>query len=262
MTGDSEKPPQSHPHILSTQAPRPAPPAEVPGTLAGIALLRRLPHERIQKLDQMCAWRVVSEGDEIMTRDQQTSDVHFIVKGKVRIVNYSASGREVAYATADSGDYFGELSALDHHPRSASVIALDECKLAIMSASLFCETIKSDPEIGFCVLQKLAAIIRANDDRIMDLATLSAYQRVYLELLKLKRVDPVRPNSWLIYPLPTQASIAALASTTRETVARVLGQLQSDGITDRKGKTLYIRQLEKLQRLAERSATQPDGDAR
>jgi hypothetical protein len=58
----------------------------------------------------------------------------------------------------------------------------------------------------------------------------------------------------MIYPLPTQAQIAALASTTRETVARVLSQLQSDGVTERKSKTLYIRQLETLQRLAEKSA--------
>ncbi len=110
------------------------------------------------------------------------------------------------------------------------------------------------PQVAILVLENLARIIRTCDERIMDLATLSAYQRVYSELIKLVRPDPVRPDSWLIYPLPTQAQIASLASTTRETVARVLSQLQQAGITQRKTKTLYIRDLERLSTLADRVA--------
>lgn len=252
----------SHPDILSTGAAPAARTMESPGTLSGVSLLRRLSPEAMQKIDQQCLWKTASPGDQILSRDQQSSDVYFVVKGKVRIVNFSASGREVAYATAETGDYFGELSAIDNHPRSANVVALDECRLAVMPASVFREAVRTDAEISWCVMEKLCAIVRASDDRIMDLATLSAYQRVYLELLKIKRPDPVRPNSWLIYPLPTQAQIAALASTTRETVARVLSQLQADGISERKGRTLYIRQLDRLQRLAERAPHQPEDAAR
>lgn len=226
---------------------------DIQGSLASVTLLRKLPAEAIQRLDQLCVWRVANPGDPILSRDSHSSDVFFIVKGRARVVNYSASGREVAFATAEAGDYFGELSAIDGHPRSANVVALDECRFAQMPPQVFRDVVRSDAEIALAVMEKLTAIVRSCDDRIMDLATLSAYQRVYLELLKLRKPDPVRPNSWLIYPLPTQAQIASLASTTRETVARVLSQLQSDGVTERKSKTLYIRQLDRLQKLAERA---------
>ena len=86
----------------------------------------------------------------------------------------------------------------------------------------------------------------------MDLATLSAYQWVYSEVLKLMKPDPVRSGSWIVYPLPTQAQIAAQASTTRETVARVLSQLAQDGIAERKSKTLYVRQVDRLKQLCEK----------
>jgi CRP/FNR family cyclic AMP-dependent transcriptional regulator len=101
-------------------------------------------------------------------------------------------------------------------------------------------------------MEKMTEIIRNCDDRIMDLATLGAIQRVYRELIKLVKQDPVQNDSWLIYPMPTQAQIAALASTTRETVARVISQLSHAGIVEKKSKTLYIRQKEKLDTLAER----------
>jgi DNA-binding transcriptional regulator YhcF (GntR family) len=72
----------------------------------------------------------------------------------------------------------------------------------------------------------------------------------------MKKPDPVRPNSWLIYPLPTQAQIAALASTTRETVARVLSQLNHEQIAERRSKTLYIRNMAQLQALAVKSPSE------
>ena len=123
--------------------------------------------------------------------------------------------------------------------------------IAALSPAAFRKVLIDHPEVGVRVLEKLARIVRVCDDRIMDLATLGAHQRVYRELAKIITEDPVRPNSWLIYPSPTQATIAAKASTTRETVARVMSQLTSAGIIERKTKTLYVRDRERLNLLIE-----------
>jgi len=50
--------------------------------------------------------------------------------------------------------------------------------------------------------------------------------------------------------MPTQSEIAARAGTTRETVARVISQLTQDEIIQRKGRTLYINDRERLQMIA------------
>ena len=230
-------------------------PSPTPGTAAGlenIKLFQGISEDDLGHIAQMCQWRVWSKGAQILNRESSDRDIYLVPKGSVRIVNFSLSGREVAFATAGAGDYFGEISAIDGRERSANVVALEECHLASLGPEQFRELLEKHSIIAVRVLEKLANIVRICDDRIMDLATLSAYQRVYCELLDLKKEDPVRPDSWLVYPLPTQAQIAAKASTTRETVARVLGQLTNDGITERKGRTLYIRQLDKLEQLADR----------
>lgn len=222
-------------------------------TLAGSKMLEPVDRAAIAKLEALCTWRSVREGEPIVTRDSDSRDVFFVVKGRCRIVNYSPSGREVAYAIAGPGEFFGEMAAIDGLPRSATVVALEDCVLASITPQAFRDMIEQHPRVSFVIMEKLVRIVRTSDDRIMDLATLSAYQRVYSELLKLIKPDPVRAGSWLIYPLPTQAQIAALASTTRETVARVLSQLNHDHIAERKSKTLYIRELAKLQALAAKS---------
>jgi CRP-like cAMP-binding protein len=231
------------------------------GSLVGIQLLADLDESAHKTLAQKCGWRIWKRGEEILNRESADRDVYFVVQGSVRIVNYSLSGREVAYATVQNGGYFGELSAIDGEPRSATVVALDNCILASLAPEQFREILIAHPTIAVSVLEKLASIVRTCDDRIMDLATLSAYQRVYCEILDMKKEDPVTPDSWLIYPLPTQAQIAAKASTTRETVARVLSQLASSGIAERKSKTLYIRDLIKLEKLAERLNAQEEAAA-
>lgn len=223
-------------------------------TLAGSKMLAPVDRAAITRLEGLCTWKTVHEGEPIVTRDSDSRDVFFVVKGRCRIVNYSPSGREVAYAIAGAGEYFGEMAAIDGLPRSATVVALEDCVLASITPQAFRDLIEQNPKVSFVIMEKLVRIVRTSDDRIMDLATLSAYQRVYSELLKLIKPDPVRMGSWLIYPLPTQAQIAAQASTTRETVARVLSHLSSDGVAERKSKTLYVRQVERLKQLCEKAS--------
>ena len=52
----------------------------------------------------------------------------------------------------------------------------------------------------------------------------------------------------------THAEIASRVSTTRETVARAMAQLSTAGIVERKGKTLYIRDRERLAHMVESEA--------
>ena len=58
----------------------------------------------------------------------------------------------------------------------------------------------------------------------------------------------------MIAPLPTQESLAAHVGTTRETVARALGQLAKAGIARRRGRELLIRDLPLLEALSEPEA--------
>lgn len=220
-------------------------------SLAGNVLFQGFDADELKRIERACVWRKCKSGDQILTRDSLSRDIIFVISGEVRIVNFSLTGREVAYAEVKGGGYFGELAAIDGEPRSANVVAHLDCLIATLSPAAFRQVIASHPEVGIRVLEKLARIIRICDDRIMDLATLGAHQRVYRELAKLIVEDPVRPNSWLIYPSPTQATVAAKASTTRETVARVMSQLASAGILERKTKTLYVRDRERLNLLIE-----------
>ncbi len=225
------------------------------GTLAGCELVEGLAEEDILALERRCSWRRFKNGEQILDRNSDSNDVLFVVEGQVQIVNYSASGREIAYASVRQGGYFGELAAIDGLPRSASAVAQGACVLAQVAPAVFMEFIETHPEVAKRLMQRLARIVRTCDERIMDLSTLGAVQRVYLELLRLAEEDPVTPDTWVIYPMPTQSNIASRASTTRETVARVISQLAQEELVKKKGKSLYLWDRDALAVRAEKMVT-------
>jgi CRP/FNR family transcriptional regulator, cyclic AMP receptor protein len=217
-------------------------------TLDGIRLLAPLTPDERRALAARCSWRRHRPGERILSRDAESREVLFVVAGRVRVVNYAASGREIAYAVIEPGSHVGELSALDGEPRSASVEALDACLIAALPSGPFHELLLTHAELAVALLKNLARIIRRTDERIAELSVLGAMQRVYRELLRLAR--PCGEGT-VVAPLPTQESMAALVGTTRETVARALGQLAKAGVAQRRGRELLIRDPAVLEAMSE-----------
>lgn len=229
---------------------------ETENRLFGIRLFDGVPRDRLDELERLCRWRSYAVNEKILDRDDNDSDVFFVATGAVLVVNYSQTGREIALAKISAGSYFGELAAIDGNRRSASVVALEKAVVGAMAPDVFRAVVFEDRELSMRVMQRLARIIRTCDDRIMDLSTLGAHQRVYNELLNLAKPDPAGTDTLVIWPMPAQKEIAGRVSTTRETVTRAISQLVADGIVERKQKSIYIRDLERLERLA--SALDPD----
>ncbi len=220
---------------------------EASHTLAGVTLFEDIDEAERRRLESHCTWRRYGAGEMVLERGSESREVLFIIAGSVDILNFSLTGREVAYARLLVGDCFGELAAIDGQPRSASVVAAEHTLVAVLPSERFIELLRQHAEVTFRLLQRLTGMVRMGDVRIMELSTLAATQRVYAELLRMARPDAAVPNLWVIHPLPPLREIASRISTTRETVARALSQLYPTGLVRRKGKSLYIPDREKFE---------------
>lgn len=225
--------------------------------LSQIRLFEDLPLKELRNVELQARWWQVNAGEQIIDRDSDNQEVFFVVLGSVRVVNYSTSGREIAFANFQQGDFFGEIAAIDGQRRSATVLSVTKCVLASIAPDTFRHLVNQYPSLAMSVLRRFAGIIRIADDRIMDLSTLRAVQRVYLELLRLVAPDAAVPGLWVIRPMLSHSVIASQVGTTRETVARVMGQLAAAKIVERKAKALYIRDKEALEKLA--ATLSPEG---
>ena len=99
--------------------------------------------------------RVVSAGDVII-REGEPGDVMYVVlAGEVEV-----SVREHVINRLLPGDMFGELALIDTRPRSATAIAVTECKLAMVDQRHFMFLIQETPFFAIHVLDVLAERLR------------------------------------------------------------------------------------------------------
>ena len=207
--------------------------------------------DEIRDFEKSCRWRRFAANEQIIDQQASTRDVYFITKGRVRVVNYTLSGKEVALEDLGEGKYFGELAAIDGRPRSSSVVALDNAEIGKMSPERFTTLMKKYPEVALKVMVNLATVIRISTDRIVDLSTLGANNRVHGELLRQALDAKLEDNVAIIKPIPVHSDMASRASTTRETVARVLSDLSKKGIVKREKDSLVVCDISVLEELVE-----------
>jgi CRP-like cAMP-binding protein len=224
---------------------------EISRRLGDFALLESLGDAEKRTVEQRCHKRVYSRNETILDKGSQNREVFFVLRGSVSVITFSPAGREVTLAAVRSGDFFGELAAIDGQPRSASVTAIEKSEVAIMPPELFLELLRNHSEVSFQLLTRLAYMVRASGLRILELSTLQAAQRVYAELLRMAQPDAAVPNLWVVRPLPPMHEIASLTSTTRETVNRAISQLYPGGLLKRKGRNLYLMDRGKLQEIVQ-----------
>lgn len=219
--------------------------------LAGISLFRRLSSAERESLAQQCAWRHHAAGEQIVSPLDEGRDLYCIVEGAVRATLFSVDGKEVSFRDIPAGGVFGEYAAIDGGPRSAMVVALENSLTASLHPTLFDSVLRRHPDIARELMVQLIGQLRAMTERVFEFSVLTVRNRIHAEILRLARAGRVEDNAAVIDPFPTHSEIASRISTHREAVARELNALARDGLLERHGHSLTVRDLDRLARMVD-----------
>jgi len=189
-------------------------------------------------------------GSTIIERGDKSNSVYFLLMGKVHVLDYSGSGRALTYASLKEGDMFGEMSAIDGLPRSAWVCAITPCRVATLSGKTFLELIKRNVDISLALLRQLSFRLRFADERLTEVSLLGTEQRACMELIRMAKPDPIKPGSYLIFHMPTQANFANMIGSSRETVSRIFGKLKEESVIINTKRGLCILNRKRLEKSA------------
>lgn len=214
--------------------------------LRGVSLLKGLDETTIKRLEEISGWYWYPEGEVIFDRTDPGSEVYLIVEGSVRIVGHAKSGQEVAFVDLHSGQYFGELSAIDGQARSATLYTLEDSVVAMVPADAFMEFLEANPDVSLRLMRFLVSTVRTLNSRVVGLSSTTVIQRVMSELLQMAEPDPSNPNEWIINHMPHHREVAVWVGTTPETVAEAIGQLFKEKVAKRQYKKLHILDRQRM----------------
>ncbi len=216
-----------------------------------VDLFSQLEPEQVDNASKKCNWHRYKTGVEIVTQMDQSTDIFFVAEGRVSAKGYSREGKEVNYAEIASGEIFGEFSALDGKPRSASIETLEESYIGQMSAKEFRSILSAYPSVGLKLSELLVQKNRHLTGRMFEFSTLSVRNRICAELLRMIDYDKVLDDGCWIDPAPSHYQIATRLSTHREAVTRELSDLAVHGILEIGRKKIKVIDISHLRAITQ-----------
>jgi CRP/FNR family transcriptional regulator, cyclic AMP receptor protein len=176
---------------------------------------------------------------EIVFREGDRSDTCYVVRlGRVRAVRKHTDGRSITLATFGVGDFFGELAMFEDERRSATIETLDDTELAAILGNDMRRLLRAHPDIAVKLLGALGRRLRETNERLTRQSFQTVQSRVasaLAELVAVARAEGAGEIDVLI--TATQADLAQLAGSSRESASRFLAVLERAGvITQGRGK--------------------------
>lgn len=214
-----------------------------------VSLFDGMDADVVHDIGSRCDWMRVDKGAEIIPQKHNSTDVYFVVEGRVAAKGYSLDGKEVTYAEIGAGELFGEFSAIDKQPRSASIQALEESYLARMTSDQLRALMQLHPSLAIRICELLVAKNRSLTNRMFEYSTMAVSQRICAELLRMMEDAEMGDGAVTIKPAPSHYEIATRLSTHREAVSKELGRLGRKGIIKSGRKTIEILQPDRLRQM-------------
>lgn len=167
--------------------------------------------------------RVFHEGD--------SSDACYIVRaGDLRVTREHPDGRAIALATLGPGDFFGELAMIDGGSRSASVETLADAELLALPAVDVRRVIAENGDIAAKLIVAITRRLRETNERVARQSFQTVPSRVAGVLAQLIAEEAIPEDREGVTVRMTQADLAQLAGTSRESVSRFLATLERAGV--------------------------------
>jgi CRP/FNR family transcriptional regulator len=205
-----------------------------------------LPEEVLQRLLKGTDEVAYTRGDIIVSEDQQCQHLHLVVSGAVKIYKLSEDGRERIIHVMKSGSFFGEDIVFSGDRYEASAEALSETILYNIKKAALEALVLEYPPFALALLASFGRRLKRLMMLIGEAALSDVRKRLCRVLLELAEEEG-KGNSGGPLIQVRHAVLAARVGTVRETLCRVLGQLEGEGLITRKGRGIVILNISSLQ---------------
>jgi CRP/FNR family transcriptional regulator len=190
------------------------------------------------------------EARHVIFREGDDSDTCYIVRsGHARALREHGDGRQLTLATFGPGDIFGELAMFDDERRSATVEAVDDLETVAILGRDFRALLRRHPDIAVKLVISLGRRLRDTNERLTRQSFQTVQSRVatvLAQLVEQARAEGAQERDVLV--VATQAELAQLAGSSRESASRFIAGLERAGIISQGRGRLIVHEPIALQR--------------
>jgi CRP/FNR family cyclic AMP-dependent transcriptional regulator len=210
--------------------------------LRTVPIFSELSEPDIAALARLTSRRTCPKDTVVFFENEEGDSFFCIVAGRIKVTILGDDGREVILSVLGRGDFFGEMALLDNEPRSATAIAVEDTELLSLHRNDFQSVLTDNRSIMLALIKILTARLRRANHQISTLALLDVYGRVARVIVDTARDEGKRlKDGRIAFRRATHQEIANRIGTTRETVTRMLKDLERQGLIHIDGKEVVVQ---------------------
>ena len=226
-----------------------------------VALLKEMPifadltEKELAQVVEDLRLREYAKGEPVFRQGDESREVYFVLKGKIRIFRISPSGNETSIAIFTTDDVIGELAAIDYEPRSATAEAVNPVQLLAMSQERFLYHLQAMPRLSMGLARLLARKLRWTASYAESIAQFDAAGRLlHIILLNAERYGEAHPGGQqIVVDIGlNQSDLASMVGARREWINRILSEWRRRGLLEFENGVITILDLPRV--VAERDS--------
>jgi CRP/FNR family transcriptional regulator, cyclic AMP receptor protein len=226
----------------------PASAEDVAALLAQVPAFEQLAAGELSEVAAVAVPRSFAAGDAVFREGDASSTCYVVREGHARAIREHADGRQITLSTFGPGDIFGELAMFDDERRSATIEAIDDLDVLAILGSDMRRLMHEHADIAVKLAVSLVRRLRAANERLARQSFQTVQSRVAAVLAQLvdqARSEGVGPGDVEI--TATQADLAKLAGSSRESASRFLAVLERAGVISQGRGRLTVHDPDALQ---------------
>jgi len=200
--------------------------------LARTEVFGGLEERELREVAQVAVPRSWERGEVVFREGDDGDTTYLVMAGAILLTREHQDGRVVAIAELRAGDMFGELALFRGETRSATAEAIEPTEAVALLAPDVQRLIRQNPDIAGKLLTALAERVSRTTERLLQQSFQTVAGRVASALLaqsSARKAESGQLDGDVVIQA-TQAEIAGLAGTSRESASRFLATLERAGV--------------------------------
>jgi CRP-like cAMP-binding protein len=220
---------------------------DVVDLLGRVPVFSTLEHGDLERIAEVSVPRSFEPGQAVF-REGDASDTCYVVRaGRARAIRSHGDGRTITLATFGPGDIFGELAMFEDELRSATVEAIERMSVIGVLGPDMRRLMSEHPEISMRLVVALGRRLRETNERLTRQSFQTVQSRVAVVLSNLvQEAVEAGITGEDVLVTATQADLAQLAGSSRESASRFLAVLERAGVISQGRGRLIVHDPEAL----------------
>jgi len=195
-------------------------------------------------------------GETVFHEGMPAFGLYIVCQGKIKIAKHTRAAHSQILRLLGPGEILGEKTLFDKETYTCYAKTLEPSKLMFIPKEEFLEFVRRHPAVALRLVEKLAREVKVFGDKLVEITSRSAKERVARVLLELARAfGHETPGGFDMGVELPRAELAEMAGVSTETAIRVLSDLRERGIVELEGQQILICKRDSLHSLAHRFRT-------